>query len=141
MQLSADPNGNQQPGGNKKKGRNNRKSGKNGNKPKDNANNEKMGNNVGEGKREKSKVKFPCKICTDDHLTHMCPKLAKATRLFSQPSIVLTNPFPHNQHLALSSSNAANEVGGGQNQQSKDVNLLCINMVDQKVNVATRSED
>ena len=45
-------NGNQQPGGNKKKGRgNNRKSGKNNNKPKDNGNNKKSNNNVGEGKK------------------------------------------------------------------------------------------
>jgi hypothetical protein len=50
VQSSANPNGNQQPGGNKKKGRNNRKGGKNGNKPKDNGNNEKTNNNVGEGK-------------------------------------------------------------------------------------------
>jgi hypothetical protein len=116
VQSSTNPNGNQQPGGNKKKGRNNRKGGKNGNKPKDNNNNEKMGSNVGEGKREKRKVKFPCKLCTDDHLTHLCPKLAEAARLLAQSPIVLTNPFPHNQHLASSSSNTGNAAGGGQNQ-------------------------
>jgi hypothetical protein len=86
MQSSTDPNGNQQPGGNKKKGRNNnRKGGKNNNKPKDNGNNERMNNNVGEGKKERRKVKFPCKLCTDDHLTHLCPKLAEAVRLLSLP--------------------------------------------------------
>jgi hypothetical protein len=54
VQSSTNPNGNQQPGGNKKKGRgNNRKGGKNNNKPKDNGNNEKSNNNVGEGKKER----------------------------------------------------------------------------------------
>jgi hypothetical protein len=48
VQLSTNPNGSRQPGGNKKKIRNNRKGGKNGNKSKDK--NEKTGINVGEGK-------------------------------------------------------------------------------------------
>jgi hypothetical protein len=81
VQSSKNPNGNQQLGENKKKGRNNCKGGKNNNKPKDNGNNEKMNNNAGEGKRERCKVKFPCNICTDDHLTHLCPKLAESSRL------------------------------------------------------------
>jgi hypothetical protein len=55
VQSSTNLNGNQQPGGNKKKGwGNNRKGGKNNNnKPKDNGNNEKSNNNVGEGKKER----------------------------------------------------------------------------------------
>jgi hypothetical protein len=81
MQSSTNPNGSQPPGGNKKKGRNNRKGGKNVNKSKDN--NEKTGNSVGEGKREKRKAKFLCKLCTDDHLTHLCSKLAEAARLLA----------------------------------------------------------
>jgi hypothetical protein len=105
VQSSKNPNGDQQLGGNKRKGRNNRKGGKNGNKPKDKDNNGKPNDNVGEGKKEKRKVKFPCKLCTDDHLTHLCPKLAEAVRLLNLPPAVLTNPFPHNQHLASSSLN------------------------------------
>jgi hypothetical protein len=63
IQLSTNPNGNQQPGGNIKKGRcNNHKGGKNNNKSKDDSNNDRLNNNVGEGKKEKQKVKFPCKI-------------------------------------------------------------------------------
>jgi hypothetical protein len=112
VQSSTNPNGNQQPGGNKKKGRNTCKGGKNGNKTKDNDNNEKTNNNAGEGKRERLKVKFPCKLCTNDHLTHLCPKLAEAARLLSIPLVVLTNPFPHNQHMASISSNAGNASGG-----------------------------
>jgi hypothetical protein len=82
-------------------------------------------------------VKFPYNLCTDDHLTHLCPKLAEVARLLSQLLDVLMNPFPHNQHLASSSSNVGNAAGGGQNQQSQDGNRLCINMVDEKINVAT----
>jgi hypothetical protein len=139
VQSSTNPNGIQPPRGNKKKGHNNRKDGKNGNKSKDN--NEKTGNSAREGKREKRKVKFPCKICTDDHLTHLCPKLAEAVRLLSQSPVVLTNPSSHNEHLAWNSSNAKNAVGGGQNQQSQDDDRLCINMVDAKIDVAIRSRD
>jgi hypothetical protein len=51
------------------------------------------------------------------------------------------NPFPHNQHLSLSSSNAENATGGGQNQQSQDGDHLCINMVDAEIDVATQSRD
>jgi hypothetical protein len=97
MQSSNDPNGNQQLGENKNKGRkNNLKGGKNNNKPKDNGNNEKMNNNVGEGKKEMRKVKFPCELCTNDHLTDLCPKIAEAARLLSLPPVVLKNHFPHN---------------------------------------------
>jgi hypothetical protein len=58
------PKGNQQPEG-KIKGKG--KKGKGGN-------DKKVANNVGEGKNEKKKVKFSCKLCTDDHLTHQCPQ-------------------------------------------------------------------
>jgi hypothetical protein len=72
VQSSTNLNDNKQPGGNKKKGRgNNHRGGNNNNKPKDNGNNEKSNYNVGKGKKERRKVNFPCKICTDDHLTHL----------------------------------------------------------------------
>ena len=75
MKSSTNPIGNQQLGRNKKKGRGeNRKGGMNNDiKPKDNANNDRLKVNVGEGKKEKKKVKFPCNICIDDHLTHFSP--------------------------------------------------------------------
>jgi hypothetical protein len=139
MQSSDNPNGNQQPGGNNKKGYNNHKGGKIGNKPKENGNNEKMNNNAGEGKQERRKVNFPCNLYTHDHLTHLCPKLVEVARLLYFPPVVLTNPFPHNQHMASSSSNAGNVVGGSQNPPLQDGNFLCINMVYEKFNVATRS--
>jgi hypothetical protein len=115
VKSSTRPNGNQQPGRNKKKGcGNNRKGGKNSNKPKDNVNNEKLNNNDGEGNKERKKVKFPCKLFTDNHLTHLCPKIVEDVRLLSLLLVMLTNPFPHNQHMALSSSNFINAASGSQ---------------------------
>jgi hypothetical protein len=62
------------------------------------------GNNVkdedeGDNKK-KRKVKFPCKLCNDFHLTHFCPKLDEAKRLLDQKNTtqqpaILSNPFPH----------------------------------------------
>jgi hypothetical protein len=100
-----------------------------------------MNNNVGELKKERRKVKFPCKLCTGNNLTHLCPKLVEATRLLSLPPAVLTNPFPHNQHLASSSSNFENVAGGSQNPSLQDSDRLYINMVNYQVNVVARSRD
>jgi hypothetical protein len=69
------------------------------------------------------------------------PKLVEVARLLYLPPIVMTNPFPHNQHMASSSSNARNVAGGIQNPLTQDGDLLCINMVNSQVNVATRSRD
>jgi hypothetical protein len=62
-------------------------------------------------------------------------------RLLSLPPIVLTNHFPHNQHMDSSSSNAINVAGGSQNPPGQDGDCLCINMVNSQVNVATQSRD
>ena len=74
---SSDQKGNQQPERNKKKGKKNHKGGnKNGN-----ANsNDKNTQNVGGDKYPKRKVKFLCKLCKDDHLTHLCPWIEEASR-------------------------------------------------------------
>lgn len=50
--------------------------------------------------KKKRKVKFPCKLCNDFHLTHFCPKLDKEKWLLdqkntTQQTVVLSNPFPH----------------------------------------------
>jgi hypothetical protein len=86
-------------------------------------------------------VKFPCNIFTEYHLTHLCPKILEATRIVSLPPVVMTNPFPHKQHMALSSSNVENVVGGCQNPLMQDGDHLCINMVKSEDNVATRSHN
>jgi hypothetical protein len=62
-------------------------------------------------------------------------------RILNLPSTVLMNPFPHNQHLALSSSNTENVPGGIQNPPSQYGDCVCINMVDAKIDIATRSRD
>jgi hypothetical protein len=57
-------------------------------------------NNVGEGKNENRKVKFPCKLCRDDHLTHQFPQLEESQTLLAQQELaVLTNPFPQGKNL------------------------------------------
>jgi hypothetical protein len=62
-------------------------------------------NNVGKGKNEKRKVKFPCKLFMDDHLTHQCPRLEEAKNiLVQQQPAMLTNPFPQGKFLAQASS-------------------------------------
>jgi hypothetical protein len=72
--------GTQQPGGKNKKGKD-KKGGGNNNK------NPKFDVNVGGAKKEKRKVKFPCNICSEDHLTHQCPKLEEAQCLLVQQQI------------------------------------------------------
>jgi hypothetical protein len=52
-------------------------------------------NSVGKGKTKKRKVKFLCKICMENHLTHQCPQLEEVHKLLSQQQLaMLTNPFP-----------------------------------------------
>jgi hypothetical protein len=82
-------------------------------------------------------VNFPCKLCIDDHLTHLFPKLMEFARILSLPPAVLTNPFPHNQHMASISLNAKNAASGSQNPPTQYNDHLCINMVKYEVNVST----
>jgi hypothetical protein len=140
VQSSNNPNGDQQLDRNKWKCRNNHKGGKNNNnKPKDKYNNGKHNDNAREGRKDKRKVKFPCKLCTDEHLTHLCPKLVEVARILNLPPAMLMNPFPHNQHLASSSLSTGNAPGGSQNPPSQDGYYVCINMVKAKIDIATRS--
>ena len=60
--------GNRQPDGKNKRGK----------KGDGNQNKQKPTNNVDGGKKEKKKVKFPCKLCHEDHLTHLCPLMEQA---------------------------------------------------------------
>jgi hypothetical protein len=54
---------------------------------------------------------------------------------------VLTNPFPHNQHMASGSSNTRNASSGSQNPSTHEGDHLCVNMVKSQIDVATRSHD
>jgi hypothetical protein len=69
------------------------------------------------------------------------PNSRRLLGILKLPPAVLMNPFPHNQHLASSSSNDRNVPGGGQNPLSQDGDCVCINMVDAKIDVATCSRD
>jgi hypothetical protein len=69
------------------------------------------------------------------------PQTCGSCEDFISTTHVLTNPFPHNQHMASSSSNAKNVASGSQNPPTQDGDHLCINMVKYEVNVATRSHD
>jgi hypothetical protein len=69
---STNPKGNQQPEGKRKaKG----KKGKGG---------KKAANNVGKGRSENNKVKFSCKLCTDDHLNHQFPQLEESQNILAE---------------------------------------------------------
>ena len=87
---SSDQKGNQQPGRNRKKGKNNNKKG--GNKNENANNNDKNNKNAGGDKQNKRKVKFPCKLCKDDHLTYLCPRMDEASKFIAQGRVMLTNP-------------------------------------------------
>ena len=94
--------GNQHPGGKKKRGK----------KGEGNQNKQKPANNADWGKKEKKKVKFPCKLCHEDHLTHICPFMEQAQKLLkAQQPAVLKDPFPQGQN----SASASNAVGGTPN--------------------------
>jgi hypothetical protein len=41
-------------------------------------------NNDGRGNKENNKLKYPCNICMEDHLTHQFPRLAEAQNLLAQ---------------------------------------------------------
>ena len=71
--------GNQQPGRNKKKGKNICKVGN----KNENANNNDKNTNAGGDKQSKRKLKFPCKLCKEDHLTHLCPRMEDASRFIA----------------------------------------------------------
>ena len=60
--------GNQQPGWKKKKGK----------KGEGNQNRPKPTNKADGGKKEKKKVKFPCKLCHEYPLTRQCPLMEQA---------------------------------------------------------------
>jgi len=89
------------------------------------------------------KVKFPCKLCNGDHLTHLCPKIQDAQRLLvqqgsSSSQVVLTNPFPQGQQLLVdANSNVGTSAGGNQEGE----NSSNVYMMNSHVDVATRARD
>ena len=85
-------------------------------------NNPKPINNADGGKKEKKKVKFPCKLCQEDHLTHQCPLIDQAQKLLkNQQPTILNDPFPQGQNAA----SVSNVAGGTANTPDQNY----INMV------------
>ena len=122
VQLS-DQKGNQQPGRNAKKGKNNH----NGGNRNENVNsNDKNIYNAGGDNNFKRKVKFPCKLCKDDHLTHLCPRMEDASRFIAQGLAVLSNPLPHNQNM---NSRTHDQSSGDQDPLEASSGHGCINIV------------
>ena len=125
MQMS-NPKCNQQLGRNKKKGKNNCKGG---NKNENGNNNDKNTNNVGGDKHPKRKVKFPCKLCKDDHLTHLCPHMEDASKFIAQGPTVFTNPLPNNQNMNSRTVDLGITSCGPRNPLDAASGHGCINMV------------
>ena len=123
---SSDQKGNQQPGRNKKKGKNNRKGGNRN----ENANpNEKNSWNARGDKESKRKVKFPWKLCKDDHLTHLCPHIEDASKFIAQGLTMFTNPLPNNKNMNLRTVDPGCASSGTQNPPDATSGHSCINMV------------
>ena len=88
-------------------------------------------------------MKFPCKLCTGDHLTHLCPKIQDAQCLLSQQGssssqAVLTNPFPQGQQLVA----GANQNTGASSRGTQEGETLSnIYMMSAHADITTRSRD
>ena len=95
---------------------------------------QKPANSADGGKKEKKKVTFPCNLCHEYHLTHLCPLMEQDQKLSkSQQPANLKDPFPQGQNYA-STSNAA---GGTPN--TPDPNY--INMVQSQTLLQTKNKN
>ena len=104
--------GTQEPGGKNNEGKKG-KGGQNKQKP--------IGNAKG-GKKDKNKVKFPCKLCQEDHLTYQCPLMKQAHKLLKeQQPVILKDPFPQEQNAT---SSDPKNVGGTQNALAIDQSYI-----------------
>ena len=80
---------------------------------------------LGGDKHSKCNVNFPCKLCKDDHLTHLCPRIEEASWFIAQGPAVLTNPLPHNQNM----NSRTHDQSGGYQDPPEASGHGCINMV------------
>ena len=95
-----------------------------------------MAKMLGGGKQYKCKVKFPCKLCKDNHLTYLCPRIDEASRFLAQGPAMLTNPLPHNQNM----NSRTHDQSGGDQDPPKGSGRGCINMV-RAAKVVTHAKD
>ena len=80
-------------------------------------------------KQPKHKLKFPCKLCKDDHLTHLCPHMEDASKFIAQGLTMFTNPLPNNQNMNSRIVDPGCASGGAQNPSEVAPGHGCINMV------------
>ena len=86
-------------------------------------------NNAGGDKQPKHKVKLPCNLYKDNHLTHLCPRMEDASKFIAQGPIVFTNPLPNNQNMNLRTVDPGCASGKNQNPPEATSGHGCINMV------------
>ena len=96
--------------------------------------------NDGGDKQSKCKVKFPCKLCKEDHLTHLFPHMEYASRFIAQGLAMLTNPLPKNQNMNSRNIYHHCASGGDQNMSEANTSHGCINIV-HAAKVVTRAKD
>ena len=85
-------------------------------------------------------MKFPCKLCKDDHLTHLCPRMEDASKFIAHGPTVFTNPLPNNQNMNSRTVDPGCDYGGNQNPLEVAPGHGCINMV-KDTKVVTRVKD
>ena len=91
-------------------------------------------NNAGGDKQPKCKVKFPCKLCKDDHLTHLFPHMEDASKFIRQGLALVTNHLPNNQNMNSRTVDLGCASDGTQNPPEVTLGHSCIIMVkDSKV--------
>ena len=74
-------------------------------------------------------MKFPCKLCKDNHLTYLCPRMEDASRFIAQGPAVLMNSLPNNQNMNSRTIDPNCASGGNQNPPESNSGHGCINMV------------
>ena len=85
-------------------------------------------------------MKFPYKLCKDDHLTHLCPHMEHASNCIAQGPAVFTNPLPNNQNMNSRTVGPGSASSGTQNPLDVSSGLGCINMV-KDTNVVTHAKE
>ena len=93
MQFSQKPTG---------KNKRNKKKASSSEEQSDNQNNPNQKNAAKNEKIKEKHIKFPCRICAEDHLTYKCPQLQEGTYFITNKDsgrtpVVLHNPFPNPQ--------------------------------------------
>ena len=74
-------------------------------------------------------MKFPYKLCKDNHLTQLCPRMEDASKFIAQGPAMFTNPLPNNQNMNSRTIDYSCVSGGTKNPLEVSHGHDCINMV------------